>query len=172
MIMKRLFLVLQTALLLFCSACCNAGEHPKTAWWYDIVFVPDQTSINGIPIQKLDTTWELAKGLSVKDLKNKLSRRDVQRFSSSPFSFEKTIDLNGNKQPETFMVGVYRTHTGQTGKFLAIFEKKRLLSVFTANGTAGFSALLTSNRQLHWYQCMECGEFETLIWNGKTYALE
>lgn len=87
------------------------------------------------------------------------------------FRFKSRVDLNRNGIAETISVGVYRDAENKTGRYLAITERRRVLKTFSRPGAAGYSALLKTGREIRWYFCMECDDFETLVWTGRDYAL-
>lgn len=70
-------------------------------------------------------------------------------------------------------MGVFETGSGDKGRFLAITRDGALLQHFEHSGEAGFSTLLPyGTDEVRWYSCMECGDFESLKWSGRSYVLE
>ena len=98
---------------------------------------------------------------------------DIKEFKSSRFAFEKRVDLNRNGKRERLVVGVYERQNGVRGRFVAIFEKNKLIKTLAEDGTAGFSALLIDKGQVYWYFCMQCGGHHSrrVMWNGSDYLL-
>ena len=95
-----------------------------------------------------------------------------KEFKASRFAFEKRIDLNRNGRRERIVVGVYERPNGVQGRFVAIFEKNKLIKTLAEDGAAGFSALLVEKGEVYWYFCMQCGSGYKLIWRDKSYFLE
>lgn len=174
----RWSLAVLCALLLLSIACQSQGtspvrqDTPATAWWHDIRFKPTSESVNGMNVHKINPDWQHADALGLHHLTGRVSEDDIRTFKASPISFSRMADLNGNSTLEHFFVGVYQTTDGGEGRFVAITEDGQLLQHFTEEGTAGFSALLQNTDEMHWYKCMECGEFESIKWAGESYVLE
>ena len=142
------------------------------AWWYTMEFAPTSTSVRGIDVDTMDPTWRAATVLDTGTLAGRLSVDERTRFDNSALSFSVDADLDDDGGAETFFVGVFETDAGDRGRFVAVTGNGRLLQLFQQTGAAGFSALLDGTDEVRWYQCMECGEFETIIWTGNSYVLE
>lgn len=166
--MKKVFLLILIAL----HYSAHASEEGLYAWWLTIEFPVTKTSILSHPVTQLDKTWRKAELLSDGLLKKYTRPEEYQEFKNSNMQFQLQADLNNNKIKEYLYTGVYKAKNGATGKFVAIFESNKLLKVFTRQGKAGYSALLQDNEQVSWYGCMQCGEYETITWDGKRYRLE
>ncbi|MEE9395380.1 MAG: hypothetical protein V3V31_00060 [Methylococcales bacterium] len=160
------------ALFLAVSGCSKSVTYPQVAWWYDIEFEADQTNIRGLDLNIFGKDWSRAKLLSADDLKGKITQRSLQTFLESDFRFENKMDLNSDSHMEDIVVGVYEKENSAKGKFLAIFKDAVPIAVMEAEGAAGFSALLIHQNRLRWYHCLECGDFETIVWTGTNYFLE
>jgi len=158
-----LLLIQQTAL---------ASEEGLYAWWMTIEFPVTETKILTQSISKLNKNWVKATLLSDALLKQHTSQKQYQEFKNSKMQFQWALDMNNNGIKEQFYTGVYKDKNNQTGKFVAIFESNKLIKIFTRSGKPGYNALLRTKEQISWYQCMQCGEFEAIKWNGKTYGLE
>lgn len=149
-----------------------APDAPATPWWYDIGFKPASTSVHGIDVDEFDPAWTLASVLDSGRLEGRISAAEIAQFEDSKLSFSLQSDLDRDGTPEEFFVGVFRTETGDAGRFVAIASDGRLLRHFAQAGSPGFSALLDRDGEVRWYKCMECGEFETIRWTGDSYVLE
>lgn len=171
--MKRI-LILLLGLSVFASPshASNNLEPSLNAWWLDITFKPAQRTIYGIPLEKFNKEWAYAELLSSIDLSRQISSKDIKEFKSSRFAFEKRVDLNRNGKRERLVVGVYERKNGVQGRFVAIFEKNKLIKTLAEDGTAGFSALLIDKGQVYWYFCMQCGEGYKLILRDNDYFLD
>jgi hypothetical protein len=175
----RLLRRVSLLLLLLSSIACNpredgsaAGVRPASAWWLDIRFETNPSSVLGVPAGRFDPTWHSARALSLADLEGQLPPDEVQNFSTSAFAFEMAADLNGNGADERIVAGVYAGSDGSSGRLLAVVENGTPLEHFSAAGEPGFSALLDSDGEVRWYQCMECGDYYVLRWTGSSYVLE
>ena len=160
--------------LLFCYP-SNANEvtdRSLNAWWLDIEFKPGQRNLNGLPLARFNKDWVYGEFLTSSDLAPKISSTDLKEFKSSQFAFEKRADLNRNGIRERLVVGVYERQSGVQGRFVAIFEKNKLIKTLAEDGVAGFSALLVDKGEVYWYFCMQCGSGYKLIWRDKNYFLE
>lgn len=149
-----------------------APDGVATAWWYGMNFEPASSSIRGIDVHEFDPTWTLASALDSGKLETRISADELAQYKNSKLSFLLQSDLDRDGTPEEFFVGVYRTETGEAGRFVAIARDGRLLQHFTHTGRPGFSALLDTGGEVRWYKCMDCGEFETIRWTGGSYVLE
>ena len=105
-------------------------------------------------------------------LRAHVSESDIRQLATSPTSFSATADLDGDGVAEELFVGVYEKADGQKGRFVAITRRGRPVQHFSEEGTAGFSALLRGDREVRWYKCVECDDFETIKWSGSSYVIE
>ncbi|MFK5913441.1 MAG: hypothetical protein QM484_03630 [Woeseiaceae bacterium] len=157
-------------LLVFSS--CMADKKPDQAWWLNISIAPDKTVLNNINITTYNKNWRSAVFLDEKLIKTHVTKRQFSEFKNSKFKLSSNVDLNGNNEKETIKVGVYQNSKNDKGIFLAVFEKHKLLKVFTDSSNQGFSALIKDNKSIRWYKCMNCGEYEHINWNGKSYVIQ
>lgn len=148
-----------------------AGE-PQAAWWYDIRFQPTAASVRGVAVREIDPAWQRARALDPADLRGRIPEADLARFAASPLSFSARADLDRDGVAEEFFVGVFAAADGEQGRFVAITRNGRPVRHFAEHGAPGFSALLAGDGEVRWYKCMECGEFETITWTGRSYALQ
>lgn len=172
--MKKI-LILLLGLSVFTSL-SHAGitlESSQNAWWLDITFKPTQLSLNGVPLARFDKEWAYAELLTPTTLSQQISQKDLQKFKATRFSFQKRVDLNRNGTQEQIVVGIYQRENGVQGRFVSIFEQKKLLKTFTQDDKAGFSALLLDKGQLYWSFCMECGGHHSrkILWKNGDYLL-
>ena len=158
-----LLLIQQTAL---------ASEEGLYAWWMTIEFPVTETKILSHPVSDLNKNWQKASLLTDALLKKHTTPEQYQEFKDSKMQFQPTLDMNNNGIKEQFYTGVYKDKNKQTGKFVAIFESNSLIKIFAQSEKPGYNALLHENDRISWYQCMQCGEYEAIKWNGKTYGLE
>lgn len=150
----------------------GAHDVPVAAWWYVMSFEPTAGSVHGIDAERFDPTWNRAGALEQQMLEGRISTDDLVRFQDSGLSFSLQADLDGDRVPEEVFVGVFSTLDGNGGRFVAISRGGRLLQHFTESGPTGFSALLKYEDEVRWYKCLECGEFESIRWSGRSYVLE
>lgn len=148
------------------------ADKPKQAWWLTLSVEPHLTQLDGKELNSFNDNW--LKAIYVDDafIKQNVNTTNYNEFKKSHFNSSITLDLNNNKMPETIKVGVYKKKDGSKGIFLSIFEKDKILKVFTDSTNKGFSALLPHNGSIRWYKCMNCGDFETIKWSGKSFVIE
>ena len=168
-IMKHLA---STVLLMISSTGCFASGNVSEAWWLNAKIKPVTMMLNGLAPEQLDPDWVYASFLSYSDIKALTDEAGYQKFLNSRFSFAKVIDLNGNGIDEAVRVGVYTDNKQQEGVFLVIFEDDTPVKVMADSNSQGFSALLLDNGELQWYRCLECKNYERLVWAGSSYSLE
>ena len=159
-------------LLLLIFASCIADKKPDQAWWLNLSVKPDKTVLNNINITSYNENWRSAVFLDNKLIKTQVTNPQFTELKNSKFKLSLGIDFNGNNEDEIFKVGVYQNNENSKGVFLAVFEKSNLLKVFTDSSNKGFSALIELNNSIRWYKCMNCGEFDEIRWNGKSYIIQ
>lgn len=147
-------------------------EAPVAAWWYAIEFDPVSADINGVPVDKVNPAWTRASTLTAEALGLHVSEEGLVQYETSGLAFELRADLDKDGTNEEVFVGVFETGTGAVGRFLAVTENGVLVQHFEHPGSAGFSALVARPDEVRWYKCMECGEYESLSWSGRSYVLE
>lgn len=174
----RLAVPLTMALLFLvgCQARTESQSQPgqlKTAWWYDIQLQPTGNAVHGVAARDINPEWKLANVLSLEDLASRISNDDFRTFRESSSSFETAADLDNDGIAETFVVGVFASQAGEVGRFLGIFRDGMLLQHFEdKSGGSGFSTLLKVDGEVRWYKCLECGEYESVRWSGRSYVLD
>lgn len=157
-------------LLVFSS--CMAEKKPEQAWWLNLSIEPDKTALNNINITTYNKNWQYAVFLDDKFIKTQVTNQQFTELKNSNFKLSLNKDFNGNKINETIKVGIYLDHKNTKGIFLAVFENTKLIKVFTDSTNKGFSALIIDNNNIRWYKCMNCGEYEEIRWNGKSYIIQ
>ena len=151
----------------FAFAAKAYADVPEQAWWLQQTYTPNHRVANGIAVKKYNPNWVGIRALSSKDLPSGQSANTLGKFR-----FVLRSDANGNGVAEAMSVGVYRDTQNQTGRYLAITERGRVLKTFSKPGMAGFSALLNTGRDIRWYFCMDCEDFETIVWTGDRFVLQ
>lgn len=155
-----------------CVAACQSAQQPDVAWWYDISTEPKGTSVNGIPVHEINENWSRANTLDENAYSRKLNKTELKELSDSGMSSHLDVDLNHDGVAEDVYVGVFSRKDGKSGKFLAVFNGDQVTRLFTETGAPGFSALLYHDGNLRWYKCLQCGDFDTIVWSGKRYFIE
>ncbi len=169
--MKALFYL--TLVILVSSPCLSrSDQQPAAAWWLDMSFTPDQETLNSVPVIQFSKDWKKAKLLSLEDLRGRISSSELGEFLASGFTFKQRLERNKSRARVDAYVGVYESHDGTKGRFLAILQDQTPIKVFREGAVPGFSALRADHNVLRWYRCMQCSDFDTLRWTGKAYVLE
>lgn len=150
----------------------SALHAPTAAWWYAMEFTPVSGVVRGIDIVRFDTSWSRASALVPAMLEDRVPPAGLAALRDSGMSFSLQADLDGDRTAEDFFVGVFSTHDGDHGRFVAVSRNGQLLQRFTQSGPTGFSALLVQDDEVRWYKCLQCGEFESIRWSGDSYVLE
>lgn len=94
------------------------------------------------------------------------------------FAFALDADLDGDGTLERAVVGVFRTRSGQRGRFLLILGRspkaggmtKRAL--FTDTDGFGFSAIAMREGKLTWVTCFDCDTRCDVVFQRPRYRLE
>lgn len=175
---KRILYGMAMLVALFATGCQtpddpqSTGGTPTAAWWYAMSFEPASSSVHGIDVNRFDPNWKLASALDAKTLEDRIPATDFARYIDSGMSFALQNDLDGDGMLEEIFVGVFNTHDGDSGRFVAITRDGKPIRHFSQSGPAGFSALLKYGDEVRWYKCLECGEFESIRWSGESFFLE
>ena len=137
---------------------------------------PTDSAIEGVPLAAIDTSWARATVLTL-DLLPPDARGDsgfIRDFREGDAGFTLSDDFNRDGIPDRAMVGVYRTHSGETGRFLLILtsthDKISKDFLATEPGATGFSILTRRDTLIEWYECVYCDFSVSYTWNGTTYV--
>src|SRR5713226_8928929 len=165
MIRIALFL-LATTWASFVCACdpeAQIDERPfQTAWWLRIRFMPCDSEIYGISVQKIHPSWHRASALQQKYIpKSAFSQSSRNALQEGKLKFELSGDFNRDGHPDRVLVGVYETKGGESGRFLLIVTRTEtgawnpvFLDLFP--GRPGFLALARNRSSIELWSCMEC----------------
>ena len=145
----------------------RAVGQSNEAWWLTVRFQPRDATVEGIPIRQIDPSWTAASLLRDAPLPAAASERG-STLQDHGATFESSGDFDHDGREDKVLVGVYKTRTGVSGRFLLVLSSplgggwvKRAL--FKEHGQAGFSAILGTKKQLVWATCMECDSFCEVI---------
>ena len=160
------------------SYACNpegqVSDRPfDTAWWVKIRFTPCDSSIGGIPVQKIDPSWRRASSLKQEYIpKSFLFQSGQNLLERAGLSFELAGDFNSDGMPDRALVGVYEGKDDETGRFLLVTTEKspgRWVPVFLEllPGKPGFLALSRDSVGIQLWNCMECDVVSYLAWSAE-----
>jgi hypothetical protein len=145
-------------------------------WWGRVMVKATDSTIQGVPLAAIDTSWARASTLTL-DLLPPDAAGDsgfVQDFREGHANFTISGDFNKDGIPDRAMVGVYTTHSGETGRFLLILtsvrDKGSKEFLATEPGTPGFSILTRRDSLIDWYECLYCDFSVSFTWNGTTFV--
>ena len=170
--MKQIKPLIISLIIAISSSGCLAESETKQAWWLSIKLEATEKLLANKPISDFNSDWKYASFLTNESVKSKITKNEFNEFINTDFKFELKQDLNKNGKTETVKVGVFETRENTEGIFLSIFEDGMLIKTLIDRNSKNFSAVISHNNKILWYRCMECGEFETLIWSGSGYFLE
>src|SRR5688572_27222989 len=124
------------------------------AWWLTAEFIPDGQSIEGLSLAALDSSWVAASALR-EDMFPPEAREKGESVAEHGGHLALSVDLDGDRQQEKTLVGVYRDKAGAAGRFLLVLardQRGRLQkkALFTEPGSPGFSALFSREGALVW----------------------
>lgn len=165
-------------LILFFFAGCKTTQtetlsrKPNEAWWVSETFTPSEANIKGIPVTQIMPDWKLALLVNEDYLEERLSESQFRDIQKSKLKFDLQINLDDTANEETVVVGVYEASSGEKGKFIAIFRDSKFIKLFSDAGDAGYSSIFLEGNQIRWYKCMECGDFDSILWTGSDYVLQ
>ncbi len=155
---------------------------PKDAWPLRIRFMPCDSEIYGIPVQRIHPSWRRA---SVTQFKNipipELQPSGPNGFEygeAGPFSFELMGDFNRDGRPDRAAVGVYEINDGKSGRFMLIVTRTdsgawRRVFLSQLSGEPGFLALGRNRSRIAVRSCLDCDDDSEVEWNpkAKKYAV-
>lgn len=179
LILNKMGLVLGCAVLLASCVTSRTDQETQaqadglaTAWWVEAEFIPNNTSILGMPLTRFSPEWVKAQRLHEDYMKTRISEAEYEALINSKLTFDLKHSIDDDAEQERFIVGVYESSSGDTGRFMAVLEGESVAQVFEYRGPAGYSALLLMDGGVYWYKCMECDDFDTLEWAGSDYRLQ
>jgi hypothetical protein len=172
---KTYAIILATGL--FVSGCMLLGakietHKPDEAWWVSSEYKATRNTIYGIPVSEIDSEWKKVSILDMEYLKSRLSKYQYLKLQESDLVFSASRSFDGEPNMETFFVGVYESHSGQKGRFIAIKRASEILKYFIHPGFSGYSSIYMDDDQVHWYKCMECSDYDVIQWSGTDYILQ
>ena len=170
--MKQLKSLIISLIIVISSTGCLAENKVKQVWWVTIKLEATDKVLTNQSVSDFNSEWKYASFLTNQLVKNKITKNEFDDFMATEFTFELKQDLNKNGKLDTVKVGVFKTKENTEGIFLSIFEYGKLIKTLQDNNSKNFSALISHNNVVKWYRCMECGNFETLVWTGSSYFLE
>lgn len=153
------------------STVLQNDEPAPVAWWLEQEFEPTQKKLQGLELNSFDANWRRATIIDAELLRAVLSNKEFKEQERFDQQLSLTANLNGNRLPEDFVVGVYEANDGEQGRFLAIIEGDEVLEVFQHPGPTTYSGLLRKDDTVRWYKCMRCDNFDTIRWDGSNYVL-
>jgi hypothetical protein len=149
----------------------------QIAWWVTARFVPEDTTVLGLSLAAIDSSW--VKATVLRDhLMPAAAESDRSLLDSAGVGFLLRGDFNSNGLEEQAAVGVFENASGLTGVFLTIIEREsggvwKKLATFTQVGAPGFVVLrLREDGSLTWSDCMECDGWMGVRWTGREYEIE
>lgn len=155
------------------AAEARAVDH---SWWLTAEFAPAGESIEGLSLAALDPSWVAASALR-EDMFPSEARKKGESVAEHGAHLALAADLDGDRQEEKALVGVYRDKAGSLGRFLLVLardQRGRLQkkALFAEPGVPGFSALLWREGTLAWVFCMECDSKCVVAYKRRALALE
>ena len=173
---------LTLGLLALATGACSRTEHPPRAqaavggvWYIHTSLDPQDTSVLGLSMRDLDSTWTRGIVLSPSVLPADAAEDSATRPTQN-FGYRLAGDFNRDGKPDSAVVGVYRSTTGSKGRFALIVTRsgggwKKAFSVgMTGNTDVTFLARAAGDT-LVWNDCVECDAPAVKIyWNGVRYV--
>ncbi len=150
------------------------------AWSAKIEFIPVHKAIRGIPISKIDPSWEFASELMKKGIPKEAFEEDQgDALGSSSSGFTKSGDFNKDGVADLALIGAFKRKTGEIGNFILILTKGRngkwqKLFLDSWGDRAGFAVIDSEGPGLEIWFCMDCDHSRRLNWDAskKTFSWE
>jgi hypothetical protein len=144
-------------------------EPSKVAWWVKVEFEPVHTEIRGIPIGRLDPSWEKASELMRPGIPKPPSNDfRVEVMDENHLVFSRKGDFDHDGKLELALTGVYLDRQGKKGTFLLILKSQgpRWAKLYLESwpGKPGFQALSRNSPGVEVWTCMYCEGVSYLDW--------
>ncbi len=164
-------------LFVFILLSCEASNKPNEeiankAWWLSVEFDPSESDIKGIPVSKVNPKWKQALVLNSVYFKHHITETDYAYIQNSNLNFEIKINIDNTPEKEIFFVGIYKTISGEKGRYLAIMRDTKIVKLFIHSGFSGYSSIYANNNVIRWYKCMECSDYDSIEWTGSGYSIK
>jgi hypothetical protein len=162
-------------------ACSKRERHDQPqatasgAWYIRAQLTPQETSVLGLSITDLDSTWATGMVLSLAALPPAAAEDSTTRPSST-FGYGLSGDFNHDGRPDSAVVGVYRSRTGAKGRFALIVTHadqkwQKAFSVGMTGPTDVTFLTRGPGDTLVWNDCVECDAAGVKIyWDGRKYV--
>jgi hypothetical protein len=161
---------------------CSRPEHAPKApsavtglWYINASLDPQDTSVLGLPMRDLDSTWTRGIVLAPSVLPAAAAEESATRPTQN-FGYRLAGDFNRDGKPDSAVVGVYRSTTGSKGPFVLIVTRsgggwKKAFSVgMTGVSDVTFLARAAGDT-LVWNDCVACDAPAVKIyWDGVRYV--
>jgi hypothetical protein len=146
---------------------------PFTSSRADSVIQAKESAVFGIPVHEIDSNW-VAVSLFTQSRLNPKEKQDLAEHKD--LSFELSLDPTSSGAPDKVVVGVYKTKSNLTGKFLLIVRpvkdgkfKKIFHTYFTGSG---YSYLLKTSRGIEYTDCFNCdAKGVEIVWESGNYVI-
>lgn len=158
---KKIFFL---CLSFFFISCAEHENIPNYAWWYDIRANFEADELSGLEVSDLSQDWAHARFLSVSSFSRPLTSNESLELKNSGMAFHLKADINNDSNLEDLYVGAYQTETKGSGRFLAILNNGELIKIFTHSSGTEFSALIkVGEKNIRWYKCLSCGDYDNIV---------
>ncbi len=170
------------ALVAFSALTCRKEESRESPesnatglWYIRTKLSPQETSVVGIPITDHDSTWAAAIVLTPGVLPRQATEEPATRPTAN-FGYGLGGDFNHDGQPDSVVVGVYRSRTGSKGRFALIVTRagsqwKKAFSAGMTGPTDVTFLIRGPGDTVLWNDCVECDAAAVKIyWDGRSYV--
>ena len=148
----------------------------RGAWYLNTRFSPTDSVAYGIPVRRLDKTWQAAAAITPAILPA-AATTDSLTSPTANFGFRIDGDFNHDGHVERAIVGVYRRTTGAEGQFLVILAcemsgawKPVFLDSNPVAPTASF-LFRQPGDTLEWSDCTACDAPDVQVfWDGTRFV--
>jgi len=174
--------LLPLGLLALSTGACSRRERPPQhqiatsgLWYTHTSLDPQDTSVLGLSIRDLDSSWARGMVLSPSVLPARAAEDSVTRPSEN-FGYGLAGDFNKDGRPDSAVVGVYRSRTGSKGRFVLLVTRsaRGWEKAFSAGMTGPTDVTFLARGAgdtLVWNDCVECDAPAVRIyWSGTRYV--
>lgn len=158
-------------------------QFESQAWWMHTTLEPTGSEVRGIPIEEFDSGWCAADEITLDAFPAAIRTGGPWPLEAmvgqgrSPFSAEG--DFGSGERLEVF-IGAYRTCTGETRNFLAVFAPARsqgrivqVESISAGKAVFQYLAVDADGTGLRIYSCLACDDMgRRYLWSDASGTFE
>ncbi len=148
-----------------CALLPAGVDSSDRVWWTGIRFAPHDSTLAGLTVSAIDSTWVLASLLCASSMPSDT----IDHVTDADFGVGG--DFNGDGQHDSALVGVFQRKSGMTGSFLLILTAEgsawRVAYVVVDTSDGGQYSSVSADHSgegVTWWFCRECDFRAEIEW--------